>query len=873
MVYVYYHENWPGGVPGTGEVPMEHEVWMEGAMIYDNCGNLAKPNCTFLGWSNNPNATTPDLAANQLPWYGFANYLPEAWVDDYYNNGEILLYAIWQSDSPTNYTATYNGNGSTGGSVPTDSNVYTQNASVTVKANPGGLVRSGHTFLGWANTSSASTPTFAVTGSTVNPPSFNMPASNIILYAVWQSSPTTCNVIYNGNNNTGGSAPTDNNSPYNSGSTVTVLNQGTLTRTNYTFLGWNTNSSATTAQYATGQTFTINSNTTLYAIWQQNAPPTPTVTYNANWPNNVAGTGLAPSDPYSPYHVGDSVGVLANTMYLFKSGYNFLGWSTNKTATSPMYTVNGPVVSPGSFNMPSGNVVLYAVWQATSNSGHRVTYDANRPSGVSGTGSIPSDATNYAHQASVTVKANPNNLTANGYDFLGWAYLKSVLGTNFGVSGTTVTPSTFVITSSVTLYAVWRSNSVSNGGLFDGPIVLKSDVEHASKPSMFDIVKKIWGFDNGSWAPANFKDDERCKSWIMFTDADPPTSASGLNLFRIQTAGGSPLLVVDRGMVIQKDLSVGGFVSANQGALSLGSGLHTQVDIPKIILGNAATYRLDGGGMHKIPAVPRVLQLPTSGAHYQVRICTTAYNGNPPNTLYKWNDDNKQSSYWEPLGPISNFAGTFDTLYIRQMLEKSKDVWFDETPGHLDVGNIILHGALSNMQAGESSTENVTVNGVVKATRTIKFLREFSKIPSVTFSIRDVKDASGQYQDKHRYGRITEVTTKQFTIETYTIDHMHKIGWVSGAKGPAISQLTGSTAMKAREVRLCTGVDSGGNPTDIRVGSIFADENDGDFKNADLYSNNVRTHQPASAYFYWQAIEQTQYTVDTGPEKGKEKPR
>ena len=870
MVYVYYHENWPGGILGTGEVPMEHEVWMEGAMIFDNCGNLAKPNCTFLGWSNNPNAVTPDLADNQLPWSGFANYLPEAWVEDYYNNGEIHLYAVWQSNSPTNYTVTYNGNGSTGGSVPTDSNVYAQNASVTVKANPGGLVRSGHTFLGWANTSSVSTPTFAVTGSTVNPPSFNMPASNVTLYAVWQSSPTTCNVIYNGNNNTGGSAPTDSNNPYNSGSTVTVLNQGTLTRTNYTFLGWNTNSSATTATHMPGQTFTINSNTTLYAIWQQNAPTTPTVTYNANWPNNVTGTGLAPSDPYSPYHVGDSVGVLTNIGYLFKSGYNFLGWSTNKTATSPMYTVNGPIVSPGSFNMPSGNVVLYAVWQATTNSGHRVTYDANRPSGVSGTGSIPSDATNYAHQASVTVKANPNNLTTNGYDFLGWAYLKNVSGTNFGVNGTTVTPSTFIITSNVTLYAIWRFSNVGNGGTFDGQIILKTTINHNLDP--VQIVRKIWGFENGWWNPKGFDDLDRNKSWITLNNETSNISESGINLFMIRTPAPdySPLFVVDRGMVVKKDFTAGGFLAANQGALYLGSGLNYQTDIPKIILRNAYVPCLgsQGTALMGAPEIPKKLSFPTNPEKFQMVILTVPFGNNPANTVYKYN---KTKGIWEPMGKTSDY-GTFDTLYIRKMLYEDND-WNDNTSGHLDVGNITLHGALSNMQAGESSTENVTVNNVVKATRTIKFLREFSKIPSVTFSIRDVKDANGQYQDKHRYGRITEVTTKQFTIETYTIDHMHKIGWASGAKGPSISQLTGSTAMKTREVRLCTGVDSGGNPTDIRVGSVFADENDGDFKNADLYSNNVRAHQPAAAYFYWQAIEQTQYTVDTGSEKGQEKPR
>jgi uncharacterized repeat protein (TIGR02543 family) len=86
-------------------------------------------------------------------------------------------------------------------------------------------------------------------------------------------------VTYNGNNNTGGSVPTDGASPYLNGSTVKVLaNTGNLAKTGYTFNGWCTaqpSAGATCASvsgtsYAgTGSaTFTIGtSNVTLYAIW------------------------------------------------------------------------------------------------------------------------------------------------------------------------------------------------------------------------------------------------------------------------------------------------------------------------------------------------------------------------------------------------------------------------------------------------------------------------------------------------------------------------------------------------------------------------------------------------------------------------------
>ncbi|MCC7280435.1 MAG: DUF1566 domain-containing protein [Chromatiaceae bacterium] len=82
---------------------------------------------------------------------------------------------------------------------------------------------------------------------------------------------STYTVTYNGNVNTGGTVPTDGNSPYTSGATVTVLgNTGSLTKTGYTFNGWNTAANATGTSYAPAATFTINAALTLYAKWTAN---------------------------------------------------------------------------------------------------------------------------------------------------------------------------------------------------------------------------------------------------------------------------------------------------------------------------------------------------------------------------------------------------------------------------------------------------------------------------------------------------------------------------------------------------------------------------------------------------------------------------
>lgn len=77
-----------------------------------------------------------------------------------------------------------------------------------------------------------------------------------------------CQVTYNSNNATSGTAPTDA-TEYPSDQTVTVLgNTGNLERTGYTFGGWNTQANGRGTNYAPGATFTISGNTTLYAKWE-----------------------------------------------------------------------------------------------------------------------------------------------------------------------------------------------------------------------------------------------------------------------------------------------------------------------------------------------------------------------------------------------------------------------------------------------------------------------------------------------------------------------------------------------------------------------------------------------------------------------------
>jgi uncharacterized repeat protein (TIGR02543 family) len=87
-------------------------------------------------------------------------------------------------DGPVSCSVTYNGNGSTSGSVPVDGTTYTSGDTVTVLDNIGNLARTGYTFSGW-NVASDGSGTQRNAGSTF------VIASSTTLYAQWNGATNT----------------------------------------------------------------------------------------------------------------------------------------------------------------------------------------------------------------------------------------------------------------------------------------------------------------------------------------------------------------------------------------------------------------------------------------------------------------------------------------------------------------------------------------------------------------------------------------------------------------------------------------------------------------------------------------------------------
>ena len=86
----------------------------------------------------------------------------------------------------------------------------------------------------------------------------------------------TFTLNYGANGGTGAPASQTHKatSEYEKSHTFTISSQAP-TRDGYTFLGWNTNRSATTANYQPGGSIVVTGTTTLYAVWEENTPPKP----------------------------------------------------------------------------------------------------------------------------------------------------------------------------------------------------------------------------------------------------------------------------------------------------------------------------------------------------------------------------------------------------------------------------------------------------------------------------------------------------------------------------------------------------------------------------------------------------------------------
>ena len=366
-----YTVTYDGNTNTSGNAPVDgSSPYIVGSTVtvLGNSGSpaLAKSGFAFSGWNTAANGSGTSYSQSNT----FAI------------NADVTLYAQW---TPT-YTVTYDGNSNTSGNAPVDgSSPYVTGSTVTVLGNSGSpvLEKSGYTFSGW-NTESDGSGTSYSQGNT-----FAINA-DVTLYAQWAL--ITYTVTYNGNTNTSGNVPTDDSSPYVVGSTVTVLgNSGSpvLEKSGYIFAGWNTLANGSGTSYSQGSTFTINANTTLYAVWAVVTAP-PTLTFS------VGGNQAA-------YILFTQSGNVTNYEYSTDDGATFLPFDpsqvfspveinvlssdgTTRLTNGVTYTVKLRAVNNGVSSSDSNSITVVPTVTSLLNTNRIIYLDANNSSSYPGSG-------------------------------------------------------------------------------------------------------------------------------------------------------------------------------------------------------------------------------------------------------------------------------------------------------------------------------------------------------------------------------------------------------------------------------------------------------------------------------------------------------
>ncbi|SHH61937.1 Listeria/Bacterioides repeat-containing protein [Anaerosphaera aminiphila DSM 21120] len=247
----------------------------------------------------------------------------------------------------------------------------------------------------------------------------------LTLYTVWGKE---FKISYNGNENSSGIAPVDENSPYFENEIVKVLTKGNLARENHTFVTWNTKADGTGESYAEGSNIKLIEDTILYAQWIENDKYT--VTYDGNLIDSGEVADL------DEHYEGADVTV-KDSGNLIRYNYTFTGWNTEADGTGTAY-------EPGAVFKIDGNITLYAQWK--ENEKFTISYDAN-----GGTGKQPGLTNPHYVDSELTV-LDKGTMEMENYTFSNW-------NTKADGSGDSYKPGDkFIIKEDTVLYAQWKEN-------------------------------------------------------------------------------------------------------------------------------------------------------------------------------------------------------------------------------------------------------------------------------------------------------------------------------------------------------------------------------------------------------------------------------
>ncbi len=267
---------------------------------------------------------------------------------------------------------------------------------------------------GYSGSSDGRTANFTLTYSYATPQTGNVKitletsTNSIYLVSCKITYAAGFTVTYNANGATSGTVPTDASSPYASGATVTVKgNTGSLAKSGYVFGGWNTKADGTGDNYDAGETFSISSNTTLYAKW------------NAKTITELSKTGTPTKTTYYAGESFDPTGLEVTATYNDESNEDV----TTSVAWTPDPLTKGTTSVTGTFMGETVSVTGLTVTAAPGSSERPYTVaeamyaidNSGTTSDVYVSGIVCNGGSNYYSSSKLTYYISADGTTTNRF--------------------------------------------------------------------------------------------------------------------------------------------------------------------------------------------------------------------------------------------------------------------------------------------------------------------------------------------------------------------------------------------------------------------------------------------------------------------------
>ena len=348
-------------------------------------------------------------------------------------------FRMWDNSTSKNWYVTFyphyvlHYDANSGSGAPADQTVALDASPCQLTVSSTVPTRAGYTFLGWNQSSSATSPDGDWDGGDTH-----AMTADVTLYAVWAANHT---LSYNYNGGDGSSCV--GGTKYTGESFTACSSAGD--KEGHTFTGWLGSNSVS---YTAGSSYSIpDADLTLTAQWNPNVY---NITYKDQGDAAYSGnkTDGRPTGNPATHTYGSATALVDGV----RAGYRFDGWYTNSTCTE------GPVTSIGA-TAKTADFTLYAKWTQIWTISWKIWNNAeSRYDEYAGDGTHTTEVVAGGTISKIPTNPADNALSSCASKFMGWS--ETCLGSDVGQSAPgdlfTTTP-VGSITADKTYYAVYAS--------------------------------------------------------------------------------------------------------------------------------------------------------------------------------------------------------------------------------------------------------------------------------------------------------------------------------------------------------------------------------------------------------------------------------